>query len=114
MTVLPGQRTMEIRGGEVDLIGDTSGAGAIVAENERAIVVKWPSGSHWVANNAPWEYHSPRSVVYLVDEVQAFSDFRRLRVREIVHWEHKRRGAASSRASAMRETGPNPGQSTPR
>ena len=53
--------------GKVKISGiDMGGLGEILAQNENAIAIKWPAGTHWVGNHMPREYHSPEIAIYAI------------------------------------------------
>ena len=67
---------------------DKGGHGEVMAENERVLVIKWRSGSHWVGRGIPRAYHSPSTDVLRKDEDGRFTlliswdDRRKPRIRQ--------------------------------
>ena len=47
---------------------DRGGFGAIIAENDHIVVIKWPGGKHWVGRGIPRAQHPPSTDVLRKDE----------------------------------------------
>lgn len=70
---------------------DHGGYGQILARNPRAIVVKWPGGTHW-ASIGQRVYHSPQTVVYhIVETNDDYPD--RVKAEALISWENSRKRA---------------------
>ncbi len=68
---------------------DYGGPGEIIAQNQQAIVVKWPRGKHWTANGAPYAYHPATTIVYTT--LQRLDDAVTLQVEPLIQWDNTRR-----------------------
>lgn len=82
--------------GNVSFIGiDMGGKGKIIAENRKAVVVKFPGGTHWGSVLNPRVYHSPCIYVLQKEEEGMIGDVkpnkqgnRRIRLAaEIIYWD---------------------------
>ena len=69
---------------------DMGGVGKVIARSSKAIVVKWPAGTHWAGNGMPREYHSPETEVMTIEEEQV--DKGALKVDRLIAWENNRKG----------------------
>jgi len=47
---------------------DRGGFGEILVENAHTVVIKWPSGKHWVGRGMPPTYHPAMTEVLRKDE----------------------------------------------
>ena len=74
-------------GGKVNYPGiDKGGFVTIIAENDRAIVIKWPGGKHWVGRGMAQAYHSPCTDVLRKDDDGRFT--------LLISWDNKRKHAS--------------------
>ena len=65
---------------------DHGGDGTVIAQSSKAIVIKWPSGTHWVSRGER-SYHSATTVVYAILETQN----NMFKVELLVDWENTRK-----------------------
>jgi len=73
--------------GVVTMLGvDHGGAGKVVAENDRFIVIKWPAHKYW-SGIGETSYASPETVVY---KKHHHDGEQKIYAEAIIEWSHKR------------------------
>jgi hypothetical protein len=79
-------------GGEVTSPGiDFGGRGVVLARDEGAIAVRWPSGMGWAGIGLPRKYFPASVIVYRIIGTTRDRHGERLSLERLLEWELKRR-----------------------